>query len=156
MRVRRRTVSAAAVAIALAVGASAAPAFAGTAYGSWGYYGPQSGISYKNRNAIVTNPGSSVYGWTVAQTQSGANAPAGYMGVVARDFKRPPGDPNGAGALCAATDWVYSPIGMPAWSWNTSLGGCGSGAYYSQGRTAAWTGSSFNTYSTFLSPNQNF
>jgi hypothetical protein len=59
---------------------SSGSAIAATATGSFGYYGPQAGWSYKNQNTIHSYP-TSVYAVTAAYTNPGGNAPAGYIGV---------------------------------------------------------------------------
>lgn len=133
-----------AIVLGLCLGASGA-ALAGTAYGSYGYYGPQAGYSYQNFNQISTGSGDP-QSWIWIQTQSGSSVPSGYMGGVPRLYK--------GGSLCATGSATYnsgptSSMGVPVFQ------SCGSGAYYADGSSYAWTGTSYNTYTSYSSPSQN-
>jgi hypothetical protein len=120
-------------------------AVAGSAYGSFGYYGPQAGYSYKNQNSVLTGSGSP-QGFVNAITQDNSNAPGGYMGGLSRLYTN--------GALCASGDTMYNSGAQP--SLQVVVGhDCGTGAYHAEGTTYAWTGSGYNSYSSFPSPDQN-
>ncbi len=125
---------------------SAGPALAATAYGSWGYYGPYAGFSYKNQSYVSNSP------WLVARSRvretSGATVPTGYIGILPRLYKNT--------ALCAQpSDYSYN--STPVVGYDVPVyGACGSGAYNSYGVTKAWTGTSYVAYYTFRSPNVNY
>lgn len=76
----------------------------------------------------------------------------GYIGILPQKYK--------GSALCRAPSGpLYNTNPVPRRGAFTVAGGtgnCGAGAYRAQGRTYAFTGSGYNTYSTYTSPNQNF
>ncbi len=147
MGIRRRVITTTLLVVALCVGLLSGTAMAGTATGSWGFYGPQAGIAYANRNQIWTASPSTARGLTEVETTNGVSAPTGYIGIIPRSYKN--------GVLCQQAGWQYNVAGTTYMSFTTSTTSCGSGVYKSNGRTAAWTGTSYNTYSSFDSPNQN-
>ena len=124
---------------------SAVAAFAGTAYGEWGYYGPINNYSYQNRASITTG-GSYAYAYTEVQNQAFENIPTGYMGAKARMY-------DSSNNLVSQSDYYYN--SEPLYSMSQSTSRWWGGTYYSKGLTQAWNGSNYVTYNTFPSPSQN-
>lgn len=123
-------------------------AAAGTAYGLQAYYGPVGGYSYWNQSYIVTATGTDS-ARVINSVDGSGNAPGGYMGVLARGYNA------NSGALVCSYGWQYSPGSTHSMNYLCTFTGSSSSSYYSRGQTKAWTGTSYNTYATFASPNQN-
>lgn len=143
----RRKVLAAVLLSGVLVGIAAAPATAGTAYGSWGGYSA-GGVSYQNRAYIYTTSGQAR-----AYTQAGPTSTtvaSGWVGARGRLF-------TSGGALSCEGVNDYSTISLTAgatWSGLSCLRSA-TGAWYSYGVSLGWNGSGYNSVYTFLSPNQN-
>jgi hypothetical protein len=136
-----------AVLVILIITTPASPAVAGNASGSWGYYGPHAGYYYKNQSEVWTNT-TVAWAYSTAANQSSGNVPSGYMGILARLFKSD-------GALCTQRGYRYNSVAANSYSVGTlQSASCGAGSYYSHGVTQAWTGSGYQSYWTFRSPNQ--
>jgi hypothetical protein len=133
---------------ALILVTSAVPASAGNAAGPSGYYGPHAGYNYRNQSEIWTNTTVS-WAYTIAANQASGNVPSGYMGLLARNYRS-------NGALCTQRGYYYNSGPASSVSYPTlQSASCGAGSYYSYGVTQAWTGSAYQSYFTFRSPNQN-
>lgn len=122
-----------------ATGASAA------ASGSWGFYGPVSGYSYKTQSSI--EPGTSFLRfWTTVARNGSGTIPAGYMGVRAREFR----ESNDA-LITQFSDFLYTNSAVTSYApkmVNDEIPGI---AYYSWGVTKAWN-TSTSTYQAYYSP----
>ena len=138
----------AALIAALVVAIAPSAAWAGTASGSWGHYGPYAGYNYRNQSTITTNV-PQAFANTIVEPTSGGSAPAGYMGALARMYK------SSKDALCSQRGYSYNPGSAIGWHVPTSQTSCGAGAYYSFGVSQAWTGFAYQSVFTFRSPNQN-
>ncbi|MHB1134989.1 MAG: hypothetical protein ACYC4L_21675 [Chloroflexota bacterium] len=134
--------------VSLLIAFSTVAVYAATATSIWGYYGPYFGYSYQNQ-AKVSNE-STLWASALVQNQQFDNVPTGYMGTYPRLFKSD-------GYLCADGEWWYNnqpSVGLETFAY----GNCGSGAYYSQGYTAAYNADGddgYDIYSTYRSPNIN-
>ncbi|MFS0728351.1 hypothetical protein [Paenibacillus sp. 1P07SE] len=128
-------------------GASMTPVFAAIANSNYGYYGPHNGYSYRNQAQVET--GTYLLGLTRALTQDNSYAPAGYIGVRARLYKD--------SQLCYSTNMVYNHVAAQGYNATTQIysDGCGSGTYHSRGESAAFNGTGYNVYNTFITPNLN-
>lgn len=117
----------------------------GYASGSNYYYSDL--YSYYNWNAINTTSGQPAYAWTSVNAYQ--NVPAGYMGARAFIF-------YSNGSLCREDpSWTYNGSSSGGFSVYVTPG-CGAGPiYYSQGETRAWNGYSYDTFSSYPSPNEN-
>lgn len=131
--------------VGILLGISASVALAAYAESPWGYYGPFLGYSYKNK-AIVSND-DRLYAATHVYNQASGTVPTGYMGALARLYKND--------VLCTSTDWSYNSIPANGMGVPTSGSGCGSGIYYSYGKSAAYNGNGYSVYYTFKSPSIN-
>lgn len=131
------------VGIFLSMGALVA--YAGVANSVYVSYGPVLGYTYKNQASISTG-GSSAAAYTWVQNYNYANVPTGYMGAKAMMY-------NSAGTLVTYSDYLYN--SSPSYGFNQMITRSASGTYYSKGLTQAWNGSSYYTYNTAQSPNQN-
>lgn len=122
-------------------------AFAGgIAFSSDYYYTVQ--FTYYNYSYIDTATGYPAQAATVTVVDGSSDAPAGWMGAYPMMF-------YSNGSLCRAGSWEYNGASQNSFGAIVSPG-CGAGpAYYSQGYTAAWNGSSYNVYATYASPDQN-
>lgn len=132
----------------LLAGVAAAPVAAAVAYGSWGSYGPQAGYAYRSRSGVNGQNLPRNYATLTVEVTSGGNAPPGYIGAQARMYKS-------NGALCADTGMQYNANAASGYTVPTLGSPCIGQTIYSKGRSQAWTGSSYNSYSSFQSPNQN-
>lgn len=131
-------------------GATSGGALAGTASSAYGYY-TVNGINYKNNAAINTNHdfNHQAYGVTLVRSTN-VKIPSGWAGALPRRH-------NSSGALLCTGTWTYNSGELAV---NTPLNpsGCfinNHSIYSTKGQTRGWTGSSYSTYNTFLSPNQN-
>lgn len=115
---------------------------AGTAYGSWGGYSV-GGRDYQNRAWVSTSTGSAGARTDVRPT-SGC-APSGYMGARARLF-------NSGGSLIQESSIVYNSVCANSMTVPTNRSA--SGTWYSYGITWGFNGSGYNSFYTFVSPNQ--
>lgn len=141
---RRLTVVAFLVGLSIPVGVAAA--YAATASSSWMNTGTVNGYSYKNQ-AQVDN--SYTAASTNVATTDESNAPAGYMGAWAGLYES-------NGTLCKQSSWFYNPVSAAGESTVTNGSYCGAGNYYSYGRSEAYTGSGYDAYYTYLSPDLAF
>ncbi|WP_144938536.1 hypothetical protein [Paenibacillus sp. 32O-W] len=83
------------------------------------------------------------YVTAVLYAESAYEVPAGYIGVNARLYKNT--------SLCTSTGMSYN--GNPIYGMGISTGGaCGSGSYKANGVSAAWNGTSYNTYDSYDTP----
>lgn len=140
--------------VGIIVGAGIPVALAGTASGSWGYYGPTGGYTYRNQNTIYTkSSGSPLGAWamTYAETSPSGqgNVPTGWIGVLARMY-------NSSDALIRSNGYRYNDQPVAGMSTLTSPYTGAHSAYKSWGLTRAWNGSSYYTYGSFQSPYQNW
>lgn len=124
---------------------SASAVVAASVHSSYKFYGPHSGYEYKNRSSLYDNPNA----YSSVDVTNGGNAPAGWYGIKPRLF-------TANGTLCQAADWWYSPnpsAGASVNTYPTQL--CGSGNYYSHGKTSAWlkASSTYTEYLTYQTPN---
>jgi len=105
-------------------------------------------IPYYNNAAISTTTGYPAEALTTVATYGGFNVSAGYMGAFPIMF-------YSNGAICREGSWVYN--GSASGGFDTDVSpGCGAGpVYYSQGVTAGWTGSAYDEYFTYPSPDEN-
>ncbi len=139
-------VAAASAIFGWAVGITA-PALAGWAYSQISE--PSAGgVSYYDQAAIYASPGQNTVAETHIWTVSGQNVATGDMGAMAAMY-------YSNGNLCREGSYVY--IGSPSNSLTVSTSpGCGAGlAYFSSGAVKIWNGTSYNTFATFESPDQN-
>lgn len=120
-------------------------ASAADVYGDWKHYGPHGGYDYKNRSYMkdLFDQGRSI-----VKAKNNASPPAGWMGVKARVFKS-------NGVLCNARDWSYNSSNRTVSIDTPASADCGSGNYYSKGKTRAWRPNfnDYKTYSCYRSPN---
>jgi hypothetical protein len=128
--------------------------FAGYAEGNHKYLGCFSGHCYDNYSAVKTDDAIrnlQAYAYEVIYTNSGNNAPAGYMGAAARLFHN--------GAVCKQTNWNYNPGAANNWvvyAGDAHPTACGAGSYYSGYETGAWVAadSAYDVELSDLSPSQ--
>ncbi|MCX8131623.1 MAG: hypothetical protein N3I35_16210 [Clostridia bacterium] len=138
--------------VGVTLGIGTFTAFAGVAEGSWKYYGPTNGYSYKNiaRVYVSDNPSN---GYMYAQTYAGKDGtgtvPTGYIGAQARLYRYD--------ALVTSTNTVYNSSAAEYLSvcTSTSYNG-GTGSYYSKGTSYAYNGNGYTSYSTYQSPSQTY
>lgn len=133
--------------VAAGIGFGVGFANAGQASSATGYYS-RNGVDYQNWAAINTDPANNhqSYSVTVAQSTNVA-IPSGWAGALPRKY-------NGSGGLVCTGTWTYNSGSV----WVLNPAGCFSnsvGTWASKGQSKAWIGSSYATYETFLSPNQN-
>lgn len=132
--------------VGVILGLSSVPVFAGTTESSWGYYGPISGYSYKNRALLdVSTDGQNAV--TSCYKDESGTVPTGYIGAQARLFKDD--------SLYKYSTMEYNTSAVSGVVARTGYFKGGSGTYYSYGITAAYNGSGYDTYYTFKSPSQN-
>ena len=147
-RIARTAVGALVAAVVFAIGFTAA-AWAGTATSAYGYYS-EGGIDYRNYAAVNTNPSYNhqAYAVTLVSPRNTA-APAGWMGAAPRLYRN--------GSLYCAGTYTYNSSTVAQYGVLNPLG-C---VYYqenvwsSQGATRGWNGSSYGSWWTFMTPNQN-
>ncbi len=120
--------------------------FAGSTISEWGYYGPYSGYSYKNR-ALLDVDGNGQNAMTSVYYTGSGTVPSGYMGAQARLFKN--------GSLYKYSTMQYNSSADYGFVASTGYASGGSGTYYSYGITAAFNGNGYNNFYTFQSPSQN-
>jgi hypothetical protein len=123
-------------------------AAAGDAWGSYGYYGPQSGVNYANINQIWTTQ-TTISAYTYVSAGPSPIASNGFIGVRPRLFKS-------NGALCYDWGSYFYNSGQTAWFGAQVSSHCGNAACYAHGYTQAWHGTGYYTYGSFKSPNQNY
>jgi hypothetical protein len=127
--------------------ASATVAFAALASSDWRNYGPHQGYYYMNQAQVYTDSG--VMAWTKVAEEDWDSVPAGYMAAWAGLY-------NSSGQIKASSgNWIYNSSSTPSLS-VSSTRYYSSGAYYSKGMTAAYNGSGYNTYDTYMSPSLNY
>lgn len=88
--------------LGILISINAAVAYAATAYGNWGYYGPVNGYSYQNQSSI-NNDYAQLSTTTLVQNQASGNIPAGYMGVKTQLY-------NSNNQLVDYSDWITTEL----------------------------------------------
>lgn len=126
-----------------AVGYGAGSAYAGVAYSSYGY-STVAGKQYQNRAVIGTSSGNAQA--TTETKRSSGSTPIGWAGSRGRLFT------SGGSLSCEGTN-QYNSTGSGALG--LSCIRYSVGTWYSYGVSLAWNGSSYQSFYTFLSPNQN-
>ncbi len=133
--------------VAVGIGFGVGLANAGQAVSATGYYS-RNGVDYTNQAVINTDPANNHQSYSVTVVQSTNMAiPSGWAGALPRKY-------NGSGGLVCTGTWTYNSGSV----WVLNPAGCFSnsvGTWASKGQSKAWIGSSYATYETFLSPNQN-
>ena len=144
----RRLIAATLVASAAFVtGATTGVAYAGSAYSATGYFSI-AGRNYSNDAGIHTNHVNNHRAHaSTGIDHSGGNLPSGYMGAL-------PMRRNSSGALLCQGTYYYND-GPASGISNVGCFINNHSTYSSKGATRAWNGSGYNSYWTFLSPNQN-
>ncbi len=130
--------------IGIFLGFTTMMAYATTTYSDWKLYGPVNGYGYKNRAIAYSDNNEYVEARVVACTSNTeVSIPAGYMGVRPDIYKSD-------GQLMWTGTWAYNNNEV-----QSMIGTYGVGsvvAIYSKGKTAAYNGNGYNTYSTNQSP----
>lgn len=140
--VARRTLSALTLSTAL-VPATSVPASADV-YSRVGYLGVHNGVEYRNQASLDTGP------QTIAFTRTWTNKTVaiGRIGSEGRLYRQ-------SGALCKTDGMIYNFQPASTLRAGTSKGSaCGSGYFYSYGKSATWTGSGYKYYWTYRTPNE--
>ncbi len=123
---------------------------AGTATSARGVY-TVSGVRYLNKATIMTQvpTPTSIQGLTATGPDT-TSASAGWVGSLGRAI-----DASNNSLVCSSV-WSYNTATLSAGSYHTAL--CvtyGTGAWYSKGKSKAYSGSAWSEWFTFPSPNQN-
>ncbi len=148
---RLRLLASVALSTSFVLGLLSGTAHAGGAFSSYGYY-TVAGIQYQNQAFIWTDPSTSheVEAATTVGPYSGGTAQNGWVGAVPRTFRN--------GVLWCTGTWTYNSSPMPVGS-RINATGCLQflivDVWSSEGITKAWNGYSYNSYYTFMTPNQN-
>lgn len=151
---KRYKVAAAAFLLSFVLAFSLGTASAGSSVSGWGYYGPQSGISYRNRNAINVFSGAMNANATVEVT-SGGPAPQFWTGINVRMYSLV----DGTNYVCYSTGWGYNQVSTNGWTKFTgTVYNCNiPSVMTAKSQTRAWNGYGYNTYTTFVTtPGQNW
>lgn len=122
-------------------------AYAGTAVGSWKYFGPVFGYSYKNQAYVETRTNAAEAGTTIASDGSGS-IPTGYMGAQARLYYN--------GDLYASSSTSYTSSSNTQFEVSIVKGNPPTGTYHSTGVTQVYNGNGYDTYYTNQSPSQSY
>lgn len=121
-------------------------AYAGLSKSAFQNTGTVYGYTYENQSWIDDSGTDAA---TLAQTTNGLNAPAGYIGVWAGLYAS-------NGTLCKQSPWEYTPAASSGLGYPTNGTYCGSGNYYSQGESEAYTGSGYDAYHAYQTIEQAF
>jgi hypothetical protein len=128
----------------LALGISAGSAIAGSSQSAYGYY-TVNGHQYKNVAVVATQ---SNFAQALTQTWwSTGSVTSGWAGARGRLFT------SGGSLSCEGSNQYNTTTGERAQGFSCSR--TSSGAWYSYGVSLAWTGSGYQSFYTFQSPNQN-
>jgi hypothetical protein len=132
---------------AIVVGAGTAPSIAAVAYSSVGQYTVGS-YTYRNYATVNTNPG--IANAITDTAPWGFTAPSGWVGARGRLFT------SGGALSCEGTN-QYKSGSTPSGTYfgAASCSRLTSGTWYSYGVSLGWNGSGYQSFYTFLSPNQN-
>lgn len=122
--------------------AGAVPAFAGTAYSSWGSYAGHQHRAEIRTYSTYGNP--SAVGGPTTHTD-----PAGWVGVLARGYAS-------NGSLIVQTGYSYNNVSLtPGALWSNVATITGNGAYYASGTIRYWINGAYVNQGTTFTPNQN-
>jgi hypothetical protein len=148
---RLRLLASVALSTSFIFGLLSGTAHAGGASSSYGYY-TVAGIQYQNQASIWTDPSYNheVEADTLVGPYSGGTAQDGWVGALPQTYRN--------GVLYCTGTWIYNSSPMPVGS-QLYNAGCLQfnivDVWSSKGITRAWNGYSYNSYYTFMTPNQN-